>query len=859
MKRIIRTALLLAVMAIMAFAAVSCNPPEEPFETPVISITNGYRTLFYNKSGEVNITPYMDAGQIEIKNHSEFKVDIHIAYDSADKRANTQLTVESGEAVSSEVTEGTLYSIVLKYTPKGENESKTVEYPATEEAFVQALSEKGEHQFVVLGINLKKDLVEITRPLTLVLERDLEVDTVYCHGDFEGKIIIDEESGDLEPGKLFADGAGIVLDIPKLKFIEENPTYYLRVKVYNSRELDTSRITLNSLKEWEALYSEEMLPKLYPDTTLVFEGKYTLSSKISFNIPVNIEFNDGVVLENSISITLDKAAKLSFKAERGADLPDYPIDLNAPEAEVTWEIPTNSGITMYDIAKHLGALTVNGRSPESYALGGDGSSKLTSVTLHMTENRNITESIIWKADGFVLTATIDCIADPNTLRNAKLQTVVTGGGKIEFDENVVTSTGGVDLLSPTGCYATVTDSSGRSNRYLIETEYIPSSLPIVVIEVEGGAEVASNEEYQKATIYMTTDGTEYKALGESTIQIRGRGHSTWKWEKKPYKIKFDKKTSLFGLEANKDWTLLANYTDKALIRNYVAMEGAKLLSFAYTPSQYPVDVFVNGKYQGIYTMGEQLEAKNGRVELAEKGSEVDTGYLLEIGGTSSEDVWNETCFYTTLCKYVKVKAPDEDTLTKDQVAFIRDYVKKADAAVMAGEGYEEYIDLDVLIDWVIVHELYYNIDCAFRRSCYFTKDAGGKLTMGPIWDFDNAFGNFWKDDKTYSTWATADSTTGYIWDNWMSYLITYPEFREKYRARWDEIKYDLLDKLMEAVDTGSELCSRSAAYNFEVWDILNRRVGCQDSSIKKYNTYEKQIEYMRSFIKTRWTWMDENI
>jgi hypothetical protein len=258
-------------------------------------------------------------------------------------------------------------------------------------------------------------------------------------------------------------------------------------------------------------------------------------------------------------------------------------------------------------------------------------------------------------------------------------------------------------------------------------------------------------------------------------------------------------------------------------------------------------------------MGEQLETKDGRVELTDNGSEVDTGYFLEIGGTSSEDVWNETCFYTTLCKYVKVKAPDSDTLTKDQVAYIREYVKKADEAVMKGEGYEEYIDLQALIDWVIVHELYYNIDCAFRRSCYFTKDAGGKLTMGPVWDFDNAFGNFWKDDKTYSTWATADSTTGYIWDNWMSYLITYPEFREKFRARWDEVKYELLEELLSSIDEGYDLCKRSAAYNFEVWDILDRRVGCQDSSIKKYNTYEKQIDYFRSFVKTRWKWMDENI
>lgn len=859
MKKIITTVMLLAILALVAVGVASCQPFEESFNTPVISITNGASTLFSNKSGAMTVNSYIDSGKLDIRNHAEFKVDVRVLYDSDGKRQEIKLSLEGGAASAAEVSEGSLWSVILEYSQENGGATTTVEYPATEEAFVKALSGEGESPFVVLCVDLKTNLLEVTRPLTLLLEKDLKVDTVYCHGDFDGKIVIDEEDGELECKEFFADGQGIVLDMPKLTYIEANPTYYLRVKIYNSRELDNSTITLTGIEEWEKLYSADSLPELYPNTTLIFKGKYVISSVISLDIPVNVEFYEGVTLEKPIKITVKEASTLSFKADRSAVLPDYPVDLDAESSNVLWEIPMNSGVDMYKIAKHLGALTVNGKAPESYALGGDGSARLTSVTLHATENRNITESIIWKLEGNVLRATVDCIADPTTLKNAKLTTVVTGGGKLEFDENVVTSSGGINLLAPGGCYATVTDPSGKTNRYLVETEYLPSSLPIVVIEVEGGVDVASNEEYQKATIYMTTDGTEYKALGESSIQIRGRGHSTWKWEKKPYKIKFDKKTSLFGLEANKDWTLLANYTDKALIRNYVAMEGAKLLSFAYTPSQFPVDVFVNGKYQGIYTMGEQLEAKNGRIELAEKGSEVDTGYLLEIGGTSSEDVWNETCFYTTLCKYVKVKAPDEETLTKDQVAYIREYVKKADAAVMAGQGYEEYIDLDALIDWVIVHELYYNIDCAFRRSCYFTKDAGGKLTMGPIWDFDNAFGNFWKDDKTYSTWATADSTSGYIWDNWMSYLISYPEFREKYRARWDEIKYDLLDKLLEAVDTGSELCSRSAAYNFQVWDILDRRVGCQDSSIKKYNTYEKQIDYMRSFIKTRWKWMDENI
>ena len=856
-KRIkIRSAVLLILTALFM---VGCREQSEISPIPAVTITSGGETVFSNSDSKIVFAEQIKSGAIEFKYEGDIPVKVKLSALQDEQEWSREASFEKSGSTKISVEEGKLYCVSLEYYDEKAEKTVTSKYPANEEAFLKMLSPEGTGDNVVLGFAFEGELVNLQRPCNLILQEDLRCDTLYISGDFEGKVVIDEDEGDLEAEDVFADGTGIVLEMPKIKKIEANPSYYLRVKAYNNRVIDYKTVTVTGNAAWERLYSEETLPKLYPDTKVVFSGNFVIENKISIDFPISFGFEKGVKLSSSISIKTDDEVTLTFEADNTAELPDYPIDLEGENVDVVWDIPRNYGITMYEIALHLGAKTINGKTAESYALGGDGAGSVSSITLHKTDNKNITKSVIWKVDGYVLKAVVDCVADPNTLKNAKLDVNATPGSTYEFDESVKNEDGTVNLLATTGCYLTVTDKNGKSVRYLVETEYDPSPLPIVVIEVEGGKEVESNETYQNATIYMTTDGCEYSPLGKTTIQIRGRGHSTWKWEKKPYKIKFDQKTSLFGLEANKDWTLLANYTDKSLIRNYVAMEGAKILSFAYTPSQFPVDVFVNGEYVGIYTMGEQLEVKDGRVELEDRGSEKDTGFLLEIGGTSSEDVWNETCFYTTLCKYVKVKAPDADTLTKEQVGYIRDYVKKADEAVMKGVGYEEYIDLEALIDWVIVHELYYNIDCAFRRSCYFTKDAGGKLTMGPIWDFDNAFGNFWKDDKTYSTWATADSTSGYIWDNWMTYLINYPEFREKFRARWDEVKYDLLDELLKAVDEGNALCERSAEYNFEVWDILNRRVGCQDSSIKQYNTYEKQINYLRSFIKTRWKWMDESI
>ena len=54
--------------------------------------------------------------------------------------------------------------------------------------------------------------------------------------------------------------------------------------------------------------------------------------------------------------------------------------------------------------------------------------------------------------------------------------------------------------------------------------------------------------------------------------FQGRGNSTWGMPKKPYSLKLKGKTSLLGMPAHKRWNLLANYSDKTLLRTEVAFK-----------------------------------------------------------------------------------------------------------------------------------------------------------------------------------------------------------------------------------------------------------------------------------------------
>jgi len=131
--------------------------------------------------------------------------------------------------------------------------------------------------------------------------------------------------------------------------------------------------------------------------------------------------------------------------------------------------------------------------------------------------------------------------------------------------------------------------------------------------------------------------------------------------------------------------------------------------------------------------------------------------------------------------------------------------------------------------------------------------------MGPVWDFDMAFGNHMGDLSGYDGWCTTESTYVYIMENWMNYLLTYEEFTDAVKSRWAEKKDELLAVALDAVDYYSASLEGSWQQNFERWDVLGRYVGVGAVNPYIYDTYEKQVQYLRDFIDQRWAYMDERI
>lgn len=455
----------------------------------------------------------------------------------------------------------------------------------------------------------------------------------------------------------------------------------------------------------------------------------------------------------------------------------------------------------------------------------------------------------WVIDENEISLDLPYTFDMSLLKNVKPE--IVSDGEIAGLDN-----GFADLTKPLNL--TVTGDNGATDVYTVKTDYNYLSLPAVFIKVEEGKEILSKEIDLECDVKIVTDYCEgcFPAVEGSAV-VHGRGHYSWQFDKKSYTVKFDKKQNVLGLGKARRWVLTANYTDKSLLQNYLALEMAKELDYLdFNVTQYPVDLFINGIYRGVYTLGEKIEVDTSRIEL-DVDNDKDIAFLIEIGGAEEGDKAGVDYFNIGLLKAFTVNYPKKDEITAEQREYILGYLEQADRAVRNLENYGNFIDIDSLIDWAVLYELTSNLDGVFRRSTFMYKDAGGKLKMGPVWDFDLAFGHFLKYEE--DTFACLGGDDKYVFYNWMNILYEDEAFRERLRNRWDEVKERLYSSTLEKLEHIAGITAPSADLNFRVWDILNTRVLSNPRDWYKWQTWEDHIQRLYDYLEERYNWLDENL
>ena len=154
-----------------------------------------------------------------------------------------------------------------------------------------------------------------------------------------------------------------------------------------------------------------------------------------------------------------------------------------------------------------------------------------------------------------------------------------------------------------------------STNNIITKQILVSDIPVIYIDVEYGQEVISKEQYQNAMIKMSGSKQYPTSVQyEGATEIKGRGNSTWELPKKPYRLKLEEKADLYGMGESKHWVLLANYLDKSLLRNQIALELGDEMGL-YSVKSILVDVVLNGRKVGNYQLCEHIRVDQNRVNI----------------------------------------------------------------------------------------------------------------------------------------------------------------------------------------------------------------------------------------------------
>lgn len=391
--------------------------------------------------------------------------------------------------------------------------------------------------------------------------------------------------------------------------------------------------------------------------------------------------------------------------------------------------------------------------------------------------------------------------------------------------------------------------------YLTGGKACPAIAPVpqLWLDTKEGKPVVSKDEYLSASFHFVGAEQHSDDMVFET-QIKGRGNTTWLMPKKPYRLKLRKKAALLGLPEVKSFALLANYADKTLLRNALALCLAKQLDLEYTPSDHFVELYFNNEYQGVYQLTDKTYALEKHLEDHEivgtaENPDPEDGFLLEIDGRLDEELWFRSSRDVPYTVQVDSSAAQRDVIA----AYINDIERRIFDQTGAGRltSVASAVDLGTLIDFYLVNELTKNRD-AFWSSTFVHRLRHGRLKYGPIWDFDLSSGN----DGTTSVGDPLGWRLGEMaHDHHLRELIREPEFAAHAKQRWAY----LLSRFPEThrfITSSAEILEMPQRRNFETWDILGEYVW---PNAVVTGSYAGEIQYLSEWLNTRTAWIKQQL
>jgi len=427
-----------------------------------------------------------------------------------------------------------------------------------------------------------------------------------------------------------------------------------------------------------------------------------------------------------------------------------------------------------------------------------------------------------------------------------------------------------------------------------------SNLPVMIIDM-GDKEIPDEPKIKGSVTLFEPDETNRTRLslvpthsGYMEIEVRGSS-SRLLYPKKQYGMdteladQEDDDISWLGMPKEHKWVLQAPYSDKSLMRNYLAYHKTREINatkYYAVRSEYVELLTRVGdqyRYDGVYILMEKIKRDGDRLDIVKLREDdnlppaVTGGYILKQDGDPDPD---EFSFLTTLGTEIIVYDPGLDDLTSDQMYYIENYIQQFETALKENDFnvtdsqnyYGNWIDIESFIVHLLSRELFMDVD-TWLFSEYFHKDRDKNLSMTPVWDFNAGMGNndFRLNGRT-DGWAYdilkveySDTSLRY----WMERLMSDSAFKQQVKNKWQTLRSTIWSdaNLTTFIGETQSVLTESAARNFERWPnvlgeyVWPNRKACDNAGTPIYcPTFNRAVnEHLKTWLLERADWIDSNL
>ncbi len=421
---------------------------------------------------------------------------------------------------------------------------------------------------------------------------------------------------------------------------------------------------------------------------------------------------------------------------------------------------------------------------------------------------------------------------------------------------------------------------------IAQVNFTDSNLPILVINTDNTIVDEPKVEADLGIINNAGRNNISDAFNEydGRIGIEYRGQTSQFFDKKSYGFETrdangeNLNVSLLGLPEENDWILQGPFSDKTMIRNVLIYDLSNEIGLYASRTQY-CELVIDGDYKGVYVLMEKIKRDKNRVDIAKLTAdeittpEITGGYILKLDKYNDNDQNRFFSQFAGAKAYMEYQViyPKPADLQTEQFDYIQAYMNDFESALNSEDykdeilGYQQYIDVNSFVDFLIMNELGRNPD-AYRISTYFYKENeedGGQLKMGPVWDFNIGMGN--------ADFCLGSAPSGWVFnynqtcpdDNWLvgywwKRFLSDPTFATAVIERWKTLRQTTfsIENIHQKIDDYAALLNESQDRNQQRWNNIGQWVWPNDFIGA---TYQEEVDYLKNWFGERVLWLDANI